>query len=94
MEEIHTATGIGYLSINGYCRFAVMAVAPPVNVFFLSSPIQRMESSGVRYNPWPAEKPASSTRTLVAKTWKTEIDSISTTNLSTSCSASRSIRSK
>lgn len=95
VEEIHTATGIGYLSVRGYCRFSVMAVAPPVvSDLFFSRPVQRMGSSGVRCSPWRAEKPACSTRTLVAKMWRTETGSISTMNLSTSCSASRSIRSK
>lgn len=38
VEEIHTATGIGYLSAHGYCRVSVMAVAPVLrHLSFISS---------------------------------------------------------
>lgn len=93
VEEIRTATGIGHISINGYCRISVSCTSR-FTWSFLSHPSQRTESSGVHCSPWPAEKPASSTRTPVGKMLRTETVSISTMNLNTSCSVSRSIRSK
>lgn len=93
VEEIRTATGIGYISINGYCRISVSCTSR-FTWSFLSHRSQRMESSGVRCSPWPAEKPVSLIRTPVGKMLRMETGSISTMNLSTSCSALRSIKSK
>lgn len=68
VEEIHTATGIGYLSLRGYCRFSVIAVAPPVLChlffFFYLVPCRGRGAQayaavpGVRKSPRPQQEPS------------------------------------
>lgn len=95
MEEIRTATGIGYTSFKYVlwllcCGRGTCCIA--LSIF--SRPAQRKESSSVRCSPWPVGKHASSIRTLVGKTWRMETVSISTMISNTNSSASRSTRSK